>query len=141
MFAQEVVQGLGLNVTPDTPLSYVWDAAVHKKGSEQAVRQEFSYPRFVGCRPAPFHYRIPAFAWRRIYTFNVDDVLPQAYGKATSPLQHSALIHFDDDYKEADPIADECQIVYLHGSELFPDKPLIFGPPAYAAAVTRQHNR
>lgn len=138
-FAQEIVQGLGLDISPDTPLAYVWDAAVHKSGSERALREKFCSPRFLGCKPAAYHHRIPSFAWKRIYTFNVDDVIPQAYNTTPAGLQHSVPIHFDDDYREADQIADECQVVYLHGSELFPDRPLVFGPPAYAAAVTRQH--
>ena len=137
-FAEELGKALQMDIAPDTPLAYVWDAATRKSGSEQSLRETLSTRRFFGCHPAKYHYLLPTFAWRRIYTFNIDDVIPASY-KAPDALQTPVPIHFDEDYKEADPVSDECQVVYLHGSELFPDRPLVFGPPAYAATVTRQH--
>ncbi len=102
-FAQELVGGLALDVAPETPLAYVWDAAVHRCGSEEAVRRRFCVPRFLGCKPTAYHDLIPTFAWKRIYTFNVDDVLPTSYKRASEPLQSPLPLHFDHDYKEADP--------------------------------------
>ncbi len=137
-FAQELADVLQMDIAPGTPLAYVWDAAAHKSGSEQSLRETVSVPRFRGCHPAEYHRLLPTFVWKRIYTFNVDDVIPAAY-KISRPLQSAIPIHFDEDYKDADPVSDECQVVFLHGSELFPDRPLVFGPPAYATTVTRQH--
>ena len=137
-FAQELVQALQMDIAPDTPLAYVWDAAAHKSGSEQFLRKTLSAPRFLGCHPATHHQLVPTFAWKRIYTFNIDDVIPASY-KVSGALQTPIPIHFDEDYKDADPVSDECQVVFLHGSEFFPDRPLVFAPPAYAATVTRQH--
>jgi hypothetical protein len=137
-FGQELVHVLQMDITPDTPLAYVWDAAVQKSGSEQSLRKTVSAPRFLGCHPATHHQLVPTFAWKRIYTFNIDDVIPASY-KVSGALQTPIPIHFDEDYKDADPVSDECHVVFLHGSELFPDRPLVFGPPAYAATVTRQH--
>ncbi len=140
-FAKELALDLSLDVAPNTPLAYVWDAAVQKSGSEQALRTKFCISRFLNCHPALHHLLLPTFAWKRIYTFNIDDVVPASYKMAPSALQKPIPIHFDDDRSDTypDPTADECQIVYLHGAELFPSRPLVFGSPDYASAVTRQH--
>jgi hypothetical protein len=137
-YARELVSTLGLNIRADTPLPYVWEAAVAKLGSDQALRRISTIPRFLGCEPAQYHRLIPTFAWRRIYVFNVDDVIPVAYF-GPNRLQDALTIHFDQDYREVDPVSDEVQVIYIHGSESFPDLPIIFGPPAYAATATRQH--
>lgn len=137
-YAKELVGTLGLNIRADTPLPYVWEAALAKLGSEQALRRICTTPRFLGCEPAQYHRLIPTFAWKRIYVFNVDDVIPIAY-RVPNRLQEALAIHFDQDYREVDPINDEIQVIYLHGAEIFQDLPIVFGPPAYAATATRQH--
>ena len=137
-YAKELVGTLGLNIRPDTPLPYVWEAAQAKLGSDEALRKVSTRPRFLNCAPAQYHQLIPTFAWRRIYTFNVDDIIPAAY-RVSNRLQDPLAIHFDQDYRDVDTVNDEIQVIYLHGAEIFPDLPVTFGPPAYAASATRQH--
>lgn len=137
-YARELVATLGLSIRDDTPLPYVWEAAIAKLGSDEALRRASTVARFLDCEPAAYHFLIPTFAWNRIYVFNVDDVIRVAY-RASNRLQSAQPIHFDSDYRQVDPISDEVQVIYLHGAEIFPDLPIIFGPPAYAATATRQH--
>jgi hypothetical protein len=139
-YGREISKALGLKVAPGTSLPYVWEAALAKCGGNEAdLRARVSVSRFKNCRPAAYHLLVPTLAWRRIYTFNVDDVIPVAYHEASGALQKAHPIHFDEDYQEVDPSEDGCQVVFLHGSELFPSFTVVFGPPAYAATVTRQH--
>ena len=37
------------------------------------------YNRFVNCTPGPTAKLISSFVWKRIFTWNIDDVLEQAY--------------------------------------------------------------
>lgn len=138
-FSAEIVSHFNLSISAGTPLPYIWEAAVAKVGDERGVRARLTVPRFLKCSPADHHRLLSTFPWKRIFTFNIDDVLPASYNGSTGPIQQLSAVHFDDDYREADWVADECQAVYLHGAELFPDSPIVFGPPAYAAATTRQH--
>lgn len=138
-YAAELISAFGLNVRKDTALPYVWEAALAKAGSERALRQRSSVPRFLHCSPASYHLLIPTFAWKRIFTFNVDDVVHAAYKRVERSLQNEVPIHFDQEYRDANPAGDEVQVVYLHGGELFPELPVTFGPPAYAAAAIRHH--
>ena len=138
-YSMELVATLGLTIRPDTPLPYVWEAAVAKTGSEKALRKRSTVPRFLNCQPARYHLLIPTFAWRRIYVFNIDDVIPAAYRGVPGRLQDGAPIHFDQEYQEVDPTNDEIQVIYLHGGEIFQDLPITFAPPAFAATTTRQH--
>lgn len=137
-YAAELEDTFHLNLRPNTPLPYVWEAAKAKAGSEDALRKVSTVPRFLNCHPAPHHLLIPTFAWRRIYIFNVDDVIRAAYA-VPNRLQDARALHFDEDYRDLEPVNDEVQAIYLHGSEMFPDLPIVFGPPAYAATATRQH--
>ena len=138
-YASEIIDTLGLKIRPDTPLQYVWEAAVAKTGSEQNLRRESTVRRFLNCQPAQYHLLIPTFTWNRIYVFNIDDVILGVYRRVSARLQDVRPVHFDQEYREADPVSDELQVIYLHGGEPFPDLPIIFGPPSYAATATRQH--
>ena len=137
-YSKELIAALSLNIRPETPLPYVWEAAVAKLGSEEGLRRNSTIPRFLNCRPAQYHLLVPTFAWNRIYVFNVDDVISAAY-HVPNRLQNARPIHFDEEYREVDPVSDEVQVIYLHGAEIFQHMPIIFGPPAYAATATRQH--
>src|SRR5712691_4691713 len=106
-FADEVATAFGLLVPKGTPLPYVWEAASSKVDSEATLRARTTVPRFRGCTPADYHDLFPSFAWRRIFTFNVDDVLPSSYERCPRRLQRATPIHFDQDYAEAAPLADE----------------------------------
>lgn len=138
-FAAELISALGLSVAPDTPLPYVWEAALHRVGSERDLVSRHLIPRFRGCQPGPEQRALPTFPWTRIFTFNVDDVVEAAYRAAPSRLQEVVPLHFDSEYREAELEQDRVQLIYLHGSVAWPGEPVVFGPPAYAAAATKQH--
>ena len=62
-YAKELVGTLGLNIRADTPLPYVWEAALAKLGSEQTLRRISTIPRFLHCKPAQHHLLIPTFTY------------------------------------------------------------------------------
>jgi hypothetical protein len=134
--AADLVRTYHLNVAPNTPLSYVWEAACHKAGSEEVLRRDYLRPKFDECRPAPFHGLIPTFCWKQVFTFNVDDVIMKAYASAERCLQSAIPVHFDDDYRISDP--EEVNIVHLHGMVGASTKPITFAPPAYGLMAVRQ---
>jgi hypothetical protein len=69
----------------------------------------------------------------------VDDVILKAYQQQPRRVQEPVPIHFDQEFRELDPATDTAPVVFLHGSDLFSDLPIVFGPPSYAAATTRHH--
>jgi SIR2-like protein len=138
-FGEELVSRFSLNVKAGTPLQNIWEAASLKAGSEKALRAAALQPRFSGCTPAPYHGLFSTFAWKRIFSFNVDDVLNTAYSSVGGRIQALAEVHFEDPYLDPELAADRVQLIYLHGSASLPDRIVVFSPPAYADAIKDQN--
>jgi hypothetical protein len=66
--------------------------------------------------------------WRRIYTFNADDVLEKVYARQTRILER---IIAPSNFMERDQFLHSIQYIKLHGS-IDSDKDLTFGPREYA---------
>ena len=86
-------------------------------------------PRFSGARPGPTAKLISSFVWKRIFTWNIDDVLEEAY-KDRSARQKLVPLHFSDDFAEAETLA-ELLLVHLHGSVGSPEKGYVFSRNEY----------
>jgi hypothetical protein len=136
-FGQELVDYFRIDADPTDELRYLWDVAVAKVGNEDELRRIITIPRFNGCKPQPYHLSFPEFPWKRIYSFNIDDVFENAYSANVNRVQNVVSMHYTDDFKDLDRYDNLCQLIHLHGSELFPSKPIVFGPDEYADTVTK----
>lgn len=137
-YGKELVEKYGLSINQGTSLQHIWDAAAHRAGSEAALRAGSLEPRFADCVPAEYQKLFSTFAWRRIFTVNVDDSLAGAYASTKSRLQEVQEVHFEDLYSEVNLSNDEVQLVYLHGAAAQRDRAVVFSPPAYADVVAGQ---
>lgn len=136
-YGTELISQFGLQISQNTALQNVWDAAVMRAGSEGIVRAQSLLPRFTGCKPAPYHVLFSQFVWKRIFTFNVDDVLPKAYATQSS-LQTLVETHFEEPYSDPQLSEDRVQLIYMHGAAGMPERTVVFGPPAYSATINNQ---
>ena len=89
--------------------------------------------RFVGAQAGPTAKLIGSFVWKRIFTWNIDDVLENLY-KAGGGQQQLSSIHFTDPYVEATSLA-ELPLIHLHGSALAPGKGYVFSRTEYIDQV------
>lgn len=88
---------------------------------------------FSNCTPGPSLRSLPLFLWRRIFTFNVDDVLEHLYAPAAKqtlvPLNFKAAF-------EPTPERRELQAIHLHGSASWPDEGFVFAATEYVKVMS-----
>lgn len=89
--------------------------------------------RFLNCKPGPTAKFLCNFLWRRIFTWNIDDVLENAYN-IPYPKQELVSLHYNDEFRDADSLA-QLTIVHLHGSVLTPDKGYVFSREQYVDQI------
>lgn len=115
-------------------LSYEDAQGVDPSGLRRWMRDSFT-----GCT-STWQHLLFEFSWQRIWTFNVDDVLPHAFAKGSGRNKASQLVEFDWKEKVA-PLSDtmgQQQLVYLHGRALdlgTKNDGLIFSTAEYAGAT------
>jgi hypothetical protein len=85
--------------------------------------------RFSGARPGATAKLISSFIWRRIFTWNIDDVFEVAY-KDREARQKLLPRHFSDEFEEAETLED-LLLVHLHGSVVVPEKGYVFSRNEY----------
>ena len=78
--------------------------------------------------------RLPQYIWRRLFTFNVDNVAEELYKKSPTSKQHPVSLNFTSTY-EPIPDAGELQIVHLHGSIADPKPGFVFSNAEYARQI------
>lgn len=138
--SQDICKAFTLKLNPDEskklPISY--ETA---KRHEAARLSAWINTRFTGCR-STWQKSLFRFPWERIWTFNIDDVLPHAFKQNTENFRTSIK---EFDWKELvtplDVTIGAQQIVYLHGraADLGTAKDgLIFSIADYAAATKSQ---
>ncbi|WP_369349850.1 hypothetical protein [Stenotrophomonas sp. JAG2] len=116
----------------DLPSAY--EDAVFKVKDATKV---YAYLRSVltGLQPT-WHQSVAAFAWRRLWTLNIDD-LPQSIWRDASKKLKS--FHFKDGYQPVPHLENEIHVVYLHGRLTHGGKPsneqLVFSLPEYVEAT------
>jgi hypothetical protein len=90
--------------------------------------------RFSGCKASEASRLIPSFIWRRIFTYNIDDVLDDAYRDNDSGQQTVVhLTHRDPYCDRSEP--GQVQAVYLHGYVNRPADGYVFSTREYAEHV------
>lgn len=136
--SQQIATDFDLKLNADEakklPLTYEEAENVDKNGFRNWLRS-----RFVNCTPT-WQQSIFRFQWERIWTFNIDDVLTNAFERGKNENIFSDLANFDWKEKvtplEGTPNAQ--QVIYLHGraSDLGgPLDGLVFSIPEYTHAT------
>jgi SIR2-like domain len=93
-------------------------------------RQTELVETFCNCVPGPSVANLPRFLWRRLFTFNIDDVLEKLY--ETTPDRKQALVplNFDSPF-EPTPQKNELYGVHLHGWVRQPNSGFVFSSAEY----------
>lgn len=136
--AQEITKAFKLKLNTDEakklPLAYEDAHSVDRGGLGRWLRA-----RFVGCNPT-WQDKVFRIHWERIWTFNIDDVLPAAFAVNTSQNAHTNITTFDWKGRVTPLVAtpNTQQVVYLHGraSDIGTNSDgLIFSTQEYARAT------
>lgn len=98
-----------------------------------AERAEYVVDRFRSSSAGPTLQKLSTFLWNRIFTFNIDDALEDAYWSAAA-LQEIATYNFDDDYIEKQD-ATLLQIIHLHGWVRRLDSGFVFSRDEYVRQI------
>lgn len=85
--------------------------------------------RFIDCKPGRTADLISRFLWKRIFTWNIDDVLQRHY-EVTKTKQKLRTVHYRDEFKEASSLS-ELMAIHLHGTVLYPKKGYVFSREHY----------
>ncbi len=110
-----------------TPLRTLYEAAqTHPKGL--LLLRQFLFDELHAVDWANWYSLIPKWFWRRIFTFNADDLLEQVYNRAGTPALQPIVA--PDHYHERDQFLRSLQFVKLHGS-ITSERPLTFGISEY----------
>ena len=100
--------------------------------SKQQIQEQI-VERFKECKPGTSLQWLPLFLWRRLFTFNVDDVLENLYRgthkQTLVPLNFTAPF-------EPTPERRELQAIHLHGSALWPEDGFVFAVTEYVKVMS-----
>ena len=129
-FCKVVCEAAGLPYAGETPKD-VFQAVRAPSGPLSSVDlKKLFVDHFTECIPAPEMNKIVGFSWRRIYTFNIDDVLKHTNRNSrVQTLRHvNAMREARTEWKNF----TECQVVYLHGFAGEFENGVIFSREEYA---------
>lgn len=128
------ILGTFLGDTPDTAIKQsvprLYERALRK--DKEGLRKLLE-AHYLGCTPT-WQKIISSFAWRRIYTTNIDDVIQKTYSDDKQSFQKASF----RDYAERIPIgisSSTLQVIHLHGRLSRKDSDLIFSPSEYARGI------
>lgn len=91
--------------------------------------------RFIGCRPGPSLDSLPQYLWRRLFTFNIDDVLEVLFQNAKYSKQKLVPLNFDAQF-EPTPDRTELQSIHMHGWVHQPNSGYVFSRSEYARIMS-----
>lgn len=117
-----------VGVSPNTHLQRVASLLTPEQQESELVK-----PYTCGT-VGPSLSHVPHYLWRRIFTFNVDDVLECAYERTPSRKQQEASVNHTAPF-EPTPERSSVQIIHLHGSVRDPDAGFIFSLLDYAQVI------
>ena len=91
--------------------------------------------KFSNCQPGPSVQYIPQFLWRRLLSFNIDDVIENLYKQSKSSKQTIITLNYDAPF-EPTPDRDELQVVHLHGWVGLPKTAFVFSSMEYVRVMS-----
>lgn len=91
---------------------------------------------YSGCRPGADLLPLQRYIWKRLFTFNVDDVIERLYDRDSQ--QRLVSLNFDSAF-EPDTDKTELQSIHLHGFVAQPGGGFVFSHTEYAR-VMRSNN-
>ena len=91
--------------------------------------------RLSGSEPGETAKLITSFIWRRIFTWNVDDVIENVY-KNDKVLQRVIPKHFNDVYTDPQSL-EELLTIHLHGFVQQPERGYVFSREQYVNQITK----
>lgn len=86
---------------------------------------------YSNCVPGPSLMHLPKYLWRRLFTFNIDDVIENLYSNAVERKQKLQPIMFDSQF-EPTPGRMELHSIHLHGWVRSDNKEFVFSNSEYA---------
>lgn len=113
-----------------------YDSAQDEKNRFGQNIIEYMQSRFTNCQPS-WQSILAEFTWHRVWTLNIDDVVEQAYGAATTkPMQIATPYSWLTPFADPDQQKGELQIVHLHGyaDKMSTQSDLVFSHPQYLRA-------
>ena len=110
-----------------TPLTRVYPLL-----TPDLIRREL-VDRFSNCRAGPSIESMTRFLWRRLFTFNIDDVIENLYSSSGNK-QKLVPLNFDAEF-EPTPERSKLQAIHLHGWVQLPDPGFVFSTNEYAQAM------
>ncbi|MGF6787187.1 SIR2 family protein [Paraburkholderia sp. 35.1] len=111
-------------------LSVVYSAARSKL---QSRLDTFLESKFRHARPSPEYLALAEFAWRRIYTLNIDDALDKALAQRSK--QNVETFIASDSIKNQDQVFERLDYIKLNGSIDRLSDGIIFSSAEYAKAT------
>jgi hypothetical protein len=83
------------NVRETTALTRVAGMLTTEEAEEQLIKP------FLNCKPGTSLANLPNFLWKRLFTFNIDDVLEALYHDSKHVKQTLIPINFDSQFEPA----------------------------------------
>ena len=102
---------------------------VYSTLTREEVRTLVTEP-YSRCKAGDSLLQLPKFLWQRIFTFNIDDALEDAYSQIASP-QDASPINFNEPFEDLDDL-HTLNIVHLHGYTRKSDSGYVFSRTEYA---------
>ncbi len=94
-------------------------------------REEHLVTRYSKCKPGPSLQNLPRYVWRRLFTFNIDNVLEALYRASKHRKQELRSYNYSSQF-EPTPHRDLLQVVHLHGWVGDADVDFVFSVNEYA---------
>ena len=118
----------------DEPLPSVISAVVGSRISRVQFEQ-FLRDEFMHCEPSAELKTLMTFCWARLYTWNLDDTVPNCRSTAQRLKTFNGML---------DPVSPNenisfLQVVHLHGEAWKPEHGYIFSEAEYNAAISKGH--
>lgn len=98
-------------------------------------RDEELVAKFSNCNPGPSVEHLPRFLWRRLFSFNIDDVLEKLYEAKANRKQTLIPLNFDSSF-EPTPQKNELHGVHLHGWVRRPNSGFVFSAAEYVRVMS-----
>ena len=86
--------------------------------------------RLSECVPGDTPKLMKKFLWKRMFTWNIDDVIENTYDIQPNRQRLTPPVHYNDDFTEAQSLT-EVMLIHLHGTVQMPEKGYVFSRDNY----------